>query len=88
MNAKKELWDALAEEIRRLERAKDAIDVADDALLERVIQVFGNPLASAKWLISPCSGLGGRTPLECSAEKKGREEVERILGRLADGVPQ
>lgn len=55
-------------------------------LLHRAIEVLGNLEAAQRWFQSPRGELGGDTPLRHCDTDLGRQEVERILGRISDGV--
>ena len=57
------------------------------ALFDRTVDLFeGDVAAARRWLQAPQAGLGGQTPLDFASTEVGAREVERLLGRLEDGV--
>ena len=58
--------------------------------LARVIsaarEVFKTPDAVRSWLSRPQLGLGERVPLELVKTEAGAAEVQKLLGRIRDGV--
>jgi len=56
-------------------------------LYGRAIELFeGNDVAALEWFRSPSKALGGATPLSMSKTEPGALEVERLVGRLEQGV--
>ena len=56
-------------------------------LFGRAIELFeGDNAAALKWFHSPSNALGGSTPLAMSKTEPGSIEVERLIGRLEQGV--
>jgi putative toxin-antitoxin system antitoxin component (TIGR02293 family) len=47
----------------------------------------GDDEAARAWLATPQLSLGGATPYEASRTDPGAREVERLIGRLAHGIP-
>lgn len=54
--------------------------------LARAADVLGSEVAARRWLESPLTALGGRTPLDALATAQGERDVGRVLGRLEHGV--
>ena len=56
-------------------------------LFHQLLELFEGELDAARaWLARPQRGLGGATPLAFARTETGAREVERLLGRLGDGV--
>ena len=55
-------------------------------LYEQAMKVFKRKESVQQWFQSSVKGLGGRTPLEFADTEPGAQEVEDMLGRIADGV--
>jgi putative toxin-antitoxin system antitoxin component (TIGR02293 family) len=55
-------------------------------LYEQALKVFKIKESAQQWFQSPVKGLGGKTPLEFADTEPGAQEVEDMLGRIADGV--
>lgn len=52
----------------------------------RAVEVLSGPEKARRWLFSPNRALGERTPFEFSSTEPGAREVERLLGRIENGV--
>lgn len=51
------------------------------------VELFEGSVESANcWFVSPCRGLGGKTPLEMAQTEDGARHVEQLIGRLEHGV--
>ncbi len=55
-------------------------------LYEHAMKVFKRKESVQQWFQSSVKGLGGKTPLEFADTEPGAQEVEDMLGRIADGV--
>ena len=55
-------------------------------LYEQAMKVFKREESVQQWFQSSVKGLGGKTPLEFADTEPGAQEVEDMLGRIADGV--
>jgi putative toxin-antitoxin system antitoxin component (TIGR02293 family) len=55
-------------------------------LFSRCVQVLGNDESAKEWFHTPNPSLRGMTPLSDSQSDPGSAEVERLLGRIAEGV--
>lgn len=56
-------------------------------LFARSLDLFEGDLDSAiRWLHRPQPSLGGSAPIEAAATELGTTEVERLIGRLEEGV--
>lgn len=67
------------DESDRVLRAATIFDLATE-LFE------GDAGAARQWLQTPQPGLGGGVPLEIASTEVGAREVEKLMGRLEDGV--
>ncbi len=56
------------------------------AVFQLSIEVLGSAEAAQGWFKKPRAELGGDTPFAHCDTEPGRIEVERVLGRIADGV--
>ena len=57
-------------------------------VVARAIALFEGSVDDARgWLTSPVPALGGRTPLAFASTDVGAIEVERLIGRLEQGIP-
>lgn len=57
-------------------------------VVARALELFeGSADAARDWLTSPVIALGGRAPIEFASTEVGAIEVERLIGRLAHGLP-
>ncbi|MEP6885836.1 MAG: antitoxin Xre/MbcA/ParS toxin-binding domain-containing protein [Gammaproteobacteria bacterium] len=60
------------------------------ARLMRVVSLATSVLESEdnarRWLKRPLQELGGQSPLQLTATEPGAREVERVLGRLENGI--
>ena len=56
-------------------------------LYARAIEVFGTPERARQWLKKPQYALGGVAPLQFADTEPGAQEAERLLGRIAHGIP-
>ncbi len=50
------------------------------------MEVFESDEAAREWFRSPQPALGGSTPLAFADVEPGAREVERLLGRIEQGV--
>lgn len=57
-----------------------------ERLLEKAIDVFGDPINARQWLTHRQPGLGNVIPIEFAATELGAREVENLLGRIEYGV--
>jgi putative toxin-antitoxin system antitoxin component (TIGR02293 family) len=55
-------------------------------LFNRGFEVLGNNESAQEWFNTPNPSLGGETPLTLSESDPGCVEVERLLGRIEEGV--
>ena len=55
-------------------------------IVARAIEVFGSQHVATLWMSQPNPALRMKTPIQAIASIKGRGEVERILGRIENGV--
>lgn len=56
-------------------------------LFARATDLFnGNQEKARRWLMSPQRALGGAVPLEIARTEVGAREIEKIIGRLEQGV--
>jgi putative toxin-antitoxin system antitoxin component (TIGR02293 family) len=90
-----ELADALSIAARTLARRKQAGRLRKDeserlyrlqCLFERAVEVFESDEAARSWFRAPQQALGGSTPLAFADVEPGAREVERLLGRIEQGV--
>lgn len=56
------------------------------ALTQRGIAVTGNKASFIEWLHSPLTSLGNKTPLDFLDTSFGIQLVQKVLGRLEQGV--
>jgi len=56
------------------------------AVFHLAIEVLGSKEAAQRWFQKPRGELGGHTPLSCCDTEPGRIAVERVLGRIDEGV--
>ena len=56
-------------------------------LLAQAAEVFGTLERARAWLKKPQYALGGVPPLQFADTEPGAREVERLLGRIAHGIP-
>lgn len=56
------------------------------ALIVRAVEVLETLENARKWLTEPARALGGEIPLHYASVEPGAREVERLLGRLEQGV--
>jgi Protein of unknown function (DUF2384) len=73
------------EDMNPLNGEQRVIAVADDALLERAVAVFGDHQAAIRWLAKPQERLGGHTPLEIVRMDDGKRQVEALLAEIDEG---
>jgi putative toxin-antitoxin system antitoxin component (TIGR02293 family) len=55
-------------------------------LFSRSVEVLGNDESAKEWFDTPNPSLRGVTPLSVSQSDPGSVEVERLLGRIEEGV--
>lgn len=56
-------------------------------LLSQTAELFEHDQEKANhWLNAPNRGLGGHTPLQMAQTETGSREVEKLIGRLENGV--
>jgi putative toxin-antitoxin system antitoxin component (TIGR02293 family) len=74
-------------ETGRLQPAESDRLIRTSRLFARARDLFdGNQEAARGWLMAPQRALGGAIPLEIAKTEVGAREVERIIGRLEQGV--
>ena len=74
-------------EAGRLQPAESDRVIRTSRLFARAQDLFdGNQEAARAWLMAPQRALGGAIPLEIAKTEVGAREVERIIGRLEQGV--
>lgn len=74
-------------ETGRLQSAESDRVLRASRLFARSKDLFdGDEQAARKWLMSPNRALGGAAPLEIAKTEVGAREVEKIIGRLEQGV--
>jgi putative toxin-antitoxin system antitoxin component (TIGR02293 family) len=56
------------------------------AVFRLAVEVLGDNAAAQRWFQKSRAELSGDTPFEHCDTEPGRIEVERVLGRIADGV--
>ncbi len=56
------------------------------AVFRLAVEVLGTSEAAQRWFQKPRAELNGDTPFQHCDTEPGRIEVERVLGRIADGV--
>jgi putative toxin-antitoxin system antitoxin component (TIGR02293 family) len=49
-------------------------------------RVLGSPERAGQWFKSPTTALGGSTPLDYADTEVGKQEVEKVLYRMAYGI--
>jgi putative toxin-antitoxin system antitoxin component (TIGR02293 family) len=55
-------------------------------LYQRAVEVFDDEERATKWFSSHPKALGGKTPLEFMETEPGSRYVEKLLGRIEQGV--
>jgi putative toxin-antitoxin system antitoxin component (TIGR02293 family) len=71
----------------RLQPAESDRVLRTSRLFARATDLFnGNPDAARRWLMSPQRALGGAVPMEIARTEVGAREIEKIIGRLEQGV--
>jgi putative toxin-antitoxin system antitoxin component (TIGR02293 family) len=55
-------------------------------LYQRAVEVFADQERATRWFSSRPKALGGKTPLEFMATEPGARYVEKLLGRIEQGV--
>lgn len=74
-------------EAGRLQPAESDRVLRTSRLFARAKDLFdGNRDAARGWLMTPQRALGGEIPLEIAKTEVGAREVEKIIGRLEQGV--
>ena len=74
-------------EAGRLQSAESDRVLRASRLFARSKDLFdGDEQAARKWLMSPNRALGGAVPLEIAKTEVGAREVEKLIGRLEQGV--
>ena len=56
------------------------------AAFQRALETLGDLDAARRWFTTPKRALGNTTPLAFCDTEPGAQEVEHLLGRIADGV--
>ncbi len=64
---------------------EDVCDVVGQELTDRMKEVLGDEKSAAHWFYTPIIGLGNVSPCYWY-KRKGSDELEKILGRIEDGV--
>ena len=82
---------------RTLTRRKEQgrLEPEESDRLVRASRVFGRALElfegddeqTRRWLTTPATALGGRTPLDLARSEVGGKEVETLIGRIEHGIP-
>jgi uncharacterized protein (DUF2384 family) len=85
MNARSQIAEAIAREIRRQEQLLASLDKVDETLFDLALTALETPENAATWLLAPNPELGGR-PLDVLAIESGRARVMTLLGRIEYGV--
>lgn len=71
----------------RLHPAESDRVLRTSRLFARATDLFdGNQEAARGWLMSPQRALGGAVPLDIARTEVGAREVEKIIGRLEQGI--
>src|SRR5829696_6615255 len=74
-------------ETGRLQPAESDRVLRTSKLFARAQDLFnGDQKAARGWLMNPQRALGGAVPLEIAKTEVGAREVEKIIGRLEQGV--
>lgn len=74
-------------EAGRLQSAESDRVLRTSRLFARSKDLFdGDEQAARRWLMNPNRALGGAAPLEIAKTEVGAREVEKIIGRLEQGV--
>lgn len=76
---------------RRRETGRLTIDESDRMgrlarLYRRGLTVLGDRNSVLEWLMTPNPSLGGRKPFDLTHTESGCVEVDRLLGRIENGV--
>ena len=81
---------------RTLARRRKAgrLSAGESDRLVRIAQIFdratrlfqGDAASAAAWFQGACRALGGRSPLAVAGTEVGAVEIERLIGRLEQGV--
>lgn len=66
---------AIAEVLERFQR-----------ISQQAFDLFEDPEESRRWLTTPKSVLGGKTPIECLETEAGARKVEALLYRAEYGI--
>ena len=88
----------VARELRRTSQVPIIMATArveESDRLVRASRVFGRALElfegddeqTRRWLTTPATALGGRTPFDLARSEVGGKEVETLIGRLEHGIP-
>jgi len=77
---------------RREERGRLTVDESDlvvrfARLLVLATLLFEDNVSAASWLNTPAVALGNETPLAHATTGFGARNVERLIGRLEQGIP-
>ena len=74
-------------EAGRLQPAESDRVIRTSRLFARAKDLFdGNQEAARGWLMNPQRALGGAVPLQIAKTEVGAREVEKIIGRLEQGI--
>jgi putative toxin-antitoxin system antitoxin component (TIGR02293 family) len=57
-----------------------------DRVLRQSRTLFGK--GGRDWLLRPCQALGGAVPLDLCDTEAGARQIELVLQRIAEGIPQ
>jgi putative toxin-antitoxin system antitoxin component (TIGR02293 family) len=74
-------------EAGRLQPAESDRVIRTSRLFARAKDLFeGNQTTARGWLMTPQRALGGAVPLEIAKTEVGAREVEKLIGRLEQGI--
>ena len=62
------------------------VSTTNPAVWKRVVELFGDEKKAVRWLATPLSELGDRTPEEVLLEDPNADDVSAILDRIDYGV--
>ncbi|MNJ74812.1 hypothetical protein D3C77_718020 [compost metagenome] len=81
------LWPKLAALVMPTTECPEDV-LAIVGVIHQVMAFFSHdPSCASRWFSSPVIGLAGQCPKDLVQSEAGREEILRLLGQLAHGVP-
>ncbi|AVD86684.1 MULTISPECIES: MbcA/ParS/Xre antitoxin family protein [Pseudomonas] len=81
------LWPQLAALVMPTTECPEDV-LAMVGVIHQVMAFFSHdPSCASRWFSSPVIGLAGQCPKDLVQSEAGREEILRLLGQLAHGVP-